>query len=174
MPSTPNWRARLDKADVGTDGDAIRAHVEPGGEVQFSAISAPWVRDASAERGYAIELRVRVLAGEFAARFADDAFRGAIVLTPTQARLPGARTDAAPMDDQWHEWRIEAKRGTVRTYLDDVLLIQGQLAAGGEKRRLPWGTDRAREASCFLCKRFCLEASDRFRYPTSRRGDWPH
>ena len=169
VPDAPNWRAHLKSADIDAVGEAIRVRTKSGGEATFRAISAPWVRDVSSERGHATEFRVRVLAGELAVRFSDDAFCGSVVLTPNEARLAGAQGNAAPTDDQWHEWRIEAKRGAVKAYVDGVLAIRGQLAAGGENRRLSWGTDRAREPSCFLCTRFCFETRDRFRYPPSSR-----
>lgn len=168
-PCAPNWQARLSNAQIDRVDEAMQAHIGTGGEARFEAISAPWVRNVNAERGYAIAFRAQVTAGYMAVEIADGAFAGRVRLTPTAIELGVEGGLSAAHDGQWHEFRIEAKQGMAVVQIDSEVALRAELRKQAGARRLWWGTPPDGRPAHFLVSEFRFEADQPFRYPVSKR-----
>jgi len=163
-PEPPNWSSEIRNATASLRNNILRIDCKEGGCVRYRAISAPWVRDVSAEKGYSIRIRARVLAGRLHIAFADGAREERFEIFPEGARLMhanlAAEIDARRMVD--YELRVRGAQLVVTA--DGRRFLTGAMTRKSDRRSLCWGMENK---GSMEIREFKYVTGERFKYPKS-------
>ncbi|MEW6355082.1 MAG: hypothetical protein AB1696_02045 [Planctomycetota bacterium] len=166
LPGPPNWKVRIREAQMELREGILRIQSPPKGNISFEAISEPWLRRASNERGYSIEARMRIASGTFVIAFEDGDFSEELAISPDKISLKNIPMEVKNTAAEFAQYKISVKGNRLEVQKDGTRLFGAELKQRSSRRQMTWGVRSEGRAQCEV-DAFSYTVADRFRYPHS-------